>query len=99
MWPHVTWDRLWPGLRDVASWGLGAWWGDHLIRSPEAVSDPWQIQLVAVLLGLPLVLRADEARRRDTSQEPQRGAGPPPVNGRHDPDPVETRRRRRGQGV
>lgn len=61
------WDRRiaewWPTVRDMACWGLGARWGDHLMHS-QGPADPWKVQLVWVCLGLPLALRADARRRR-----------------------------------
>lgn len=72
------WNRLWPAARDVASWGLGAWWGSNIMLS-DSPGDPWKIQLVAMLLGLPFVFRADElrkARKPEPEQEPS-------ANGHH----------------
>ena len=68
-----TWERTWAAVRDVASWGLGAWWGNTIMSNP-APADPWEIAVVAGLLGLPFASHADRLRRRG-------GPDPPSANG------------------
>jgi hypothetical protein len=74
VWSRLRFDRIWPAVRDVASWGLGARWGNSLIESADP-ADPWKIQLVAMLLGLPFVFRADE--RRKTPEAPSLNGAEP----------------------
>jgi hypothetical protein len=60
----AAFTRVWTGIRDVATWGLGALWGHALMTAPGP-ADPTKAVLVAALLGLPFVFRADELRRTD----------------------------------
>lgn len=69
-----TWERTWAAVRDVASWGLGAWLINGIVQNP-APADPWEIAIVAGLLGLPFVAKADQLRRRSG------GPDPPSANG------------------
>lgn len=58
------WDfsKIWPALRDVASFVLGARWGDQLMSTPPEQTAPWAWLLVAGCLGLPFVAWADRLR-------------------------------------
>lgn len=67
------WQARWAQIRDVASWALGAWWG-QLIMADPGPADPWKISLVATLLGLPFAFRAD-ALRRGEPERPEVGPG------------------------
>jgi hypothetical protein len=71
----ATFTRVWTGVRDVATWGLGALWGHSLMTAPGP-ADPTKAVLIAALLGLPFVFRADELRRQITDQpSPSRANG------------------------
>lgn len=59
----AMWPAVWSAFRDVASWGLGAYWGNQEMGK-EGPADLVRIALVAGLLGLPFVFRADELRSR-----------------------------------
>lgn len=59
----ATFTRVWTGIRDVATWGLGAYEGHELLTAPGPM-DPTKAVLVAAMLGLPFVFRADELRRQ-----------------------------------
>ena len=68
--PRTATVRVWwTVIRDVATWGLGALWGHALMTAPGP-ADPTKAVLVAALLGLPFVFRADELRQRTGSGEP-----------------------------
>jgi hypothetical protein len=73
-----VWQARWAKIRDVLSWGLGAYWG-QLTMADAGPADPWKIALVAALLSVPFAARADEVRRRvmGAEQVSQNGAGPP----------------------
>lgn len=76
----ATFQQVWAAVRDVATWGLGAMWGDKLMDAPGPV-DLTKAILVAGMLGLPFVFRADELRRRAlgrSSSVDMNGAGPAP---------------------
>lgn len=78
-----TFERTWTAVRDVASWGVGVWWGTGIMADPSP-ADPWEIAVVAGLLGLPFVSRADELRRRVMDRDPPstNGQGPEPSSER-----------------
>lgn len=69
----ASFDLLWPKVRDVASWGLGAWWGNGLMADPSRAT-PWAWAIVAGLMCIPFAARADEMWRRLVERQPQ----PPP---------------------
>lgn len=72
-----TFNAVWSAFRDVASWGLGAYWGNQQMASPAA-ADPLKIALIATLLGLPFAFRADELRKqRSQPQEPSNNSQSP----------------------
>lgn len=75
----ATFQQVWSAVRDIATWGLGAWWGDKLMDTPGPV-DLTKAVLVGSMLGLPFVFRADEIRRRalDRSPAPMNGVDPTP---------------------
>jgi hypothetical protein len=75
-WSRRGVESAWSLVRDIACWGLGARWGEAIIADPHP-ADPWEIQLVAVLLGLPLVLQADALRRRAEEEEPSPNGSEP----------------------
>lgn len=77
-----TFERTWTAVRDVASWGVGVWWGNGIMTNP-APADPWEIAVVAGLLGLPFVARADELRRKAFGRDE-----PPSVNGQDETERV-----------
>lgn len=64
-----TFSTAWAAFRDVASWGLGAWWGNQQMTD-SGPADPVKIALVAALLGLPFVFRADELRQIRRNEQP-----------------------------
>lgn len=62
-------------LRDLASFGLGAYWANYLIHQPVGTTEPWAWAIAAGLLNLPIVAWLD---RRFGAQ---RGEGSPSRNG------------------
>lgn len=48
-------------LRDIATWVVGAWWGNGLMQDPDP--HAYKVFLVLATLGLPFTWRADELRR------------------------------------
>lgn len=73
-WSMATFTRVWTGIRDVATWGLGAYEGHALLAAPGPM-DPTKAVLVAAMLGLPFVFRADELRRQATGPSSSRTNG------------------------
>jgi hypothetical protein len=69
------WDTWYRRLRDLVLLAAGLVWGNNLITDP-AKSDPLEVGIVMVCLGVPVAGWADEAWRRWAERRP-----PPTTSG------------------
>lgn len=75
----TRWDpsKLSGAVRDLVSFGIGAYWGNFLIHQPAGQTEPWAWALAAAMMNLPVVAYLD---RKLTQRRPEarsdNGTGP-----------------------